>query len=159
MSLGHFSYPPIVVITLLWRFPLCEQSINHWPMLCPSLPVVPRSCSLLEIMILGNSWIYLDSVFSLKGFWSCEKLIFPKSLCSCARCISPTRGGNLSVTLSYFPFFPPHWRVKLSSSKFYHKGDRREIVKTKEDVCCHVSLIPTSTLESRDEIPVRGVEV
>ena len=41
----------------------------------------------------------------------------------------------------------------------YNKKDHREIEKTMEDVCCHDSLIHTSTLESRGEIPVRGVEL
>ena len=65
----------------------------------------------------------------------------------------------LSVTVSYLMFFPPHWRVKLPSSKLCTKQDHRGIEKTVEDTCCHVSLIPLPTLESRDEIPVRGVEL
>ena len=42
--------------------------------------------------------------------------------------------------------------------KFCNKGDHRGIEKIVEAKCCHVLLLSTSTLESRDEIPVRGVE-
>ena len=50
-------------------------------------------------------------------------------------------------------------RCHVCYLKLYSKGDHREIEKTVENVCCHVLLLSTSTLESRDEIPVRGVEL
>ena len=43
--------------------------------------------------------------------------------------------------------------------KFCHKEDHRGIEKIVEVKGCHVSLLATSSLESRDEIPVRGVDL
>ena len=41
----------------------------------------------------------------------------------------------------------------------YNQEDHRGIGKIVGDTCSHVSLLSTSILESRDEIPVRGVEL
>ena len=49
--------------------------------------------------------------------------------------------------------------VESRFANHYNKEDHRGIGKTVGDVCGHVPLIPTSTLESRDEIPVRGVDL
>ena len=51
------------------------------------------------------------------------------------------------------------WHVMLVSQISETRKNHREIERAVEDVCCQVSLIPTSTLESRDEILVRGVEL
>ena len=77
-------------------------------------------------------------------------LVFPNGLWSCAKFISPTLGGNLSITLGYLLFFPPHRHAMQ---------DHRGIEKIVEATCSHVSHLSTSTLESRDEIPVRGVDL
>ena len=97
-----------------------------------------------------NKWLVV--LPSARPLFGQVVLVFPNGLLFWASFL-------LSATVSYLLFFPPHCRVKLSSSKLCTKEGYREIEKTVEDVCCHVSLIPTSTLESRDEIPVRGVEL
>ena len=102
--------------------------------------------------ILINSGEQSDRLsYPLLDLWLVKLfLVFFNGLWSWAKFISPTLGGNLSITLSYLLFFPPHRHVMQ---------DHRGIEKIVEATCSHVSHLSTSTLESRDEIPVRGVNL
>ena len=55
--------------------------------------------------------------------------------------------------------FVYHLKLSPVPSTFWHVMLVSQISAARKIVCCHVSLIPTSTLESRDEILVRGVEL
>ena len=89
---------------------------------------------------LGSTFVWSSRSCFLNGLWFWARLL-------------------LSVTVGYISVLSTASTCHACYLKLGNKGDHREIEKTVEDVCCHVLLLSTSILESRDEIPVRGVEL